>query len=210
MFQIAMDREQALEQATWAATRAIELDGPNALAYARRALAILRSRQRNRYPDALADARRAHQLNPNDVEVLRILAALETGVGEPEEAIVHAQQVLRLSPRDPYSHITFGLLAFVTFGAKQYAECVDWASRALNNMPSMTQIRFNKVVGLVGTGEIDKAKTAFAALQRLAPKGSRLEDVESLFGRAEDRTRWQTFLRIAAGLEDPSAADALR
>jgi TolB-like protein/class 3 adenylate cyclase len=211
LLQMAMDREEALGQATWAATRAIELDGSDALAYARRALAILRSSQRNRYPDALADVRRAHQLNPNDVEVLRILAALETGVGQPEEAIVHAQQVLRLNPRDSFSHMTFNLLAFATFGAKQYAESVDWASRALNNMPGMMQAQDCKAAGLVGLGEIDKAKTVFEALQRLAPEyvRSRLEGT-SLYGRPEDRTRFQTFLRIAAGLEDPSAADLLR
>jgi tetratricopeptide (TPR) repeat protein len=208
---MAMDRKQALEQATWAATRAIELDGSNAFSYALRALAILRSSQKHRYPDALADARRAHQLNPNDVEVLRILASLETAVGEPEQAIAHAQQALRLSPRDSLTHITFGLLAIVTFGAKQYAESVDWASWALNNMPGMIQAQVSKTAGLVGMGEIDKAKTVFAALQRLAPgfARSRLEG-ESLYVRAEDRARLQTFLRIAAGLEDPSAAEALR
>jgi hypothetical protein len=32
----------------------------------------------------------------------------------------------------------------------------------------------------------------------------------SAFARQEDRERFQTFLRIAAGLEDPSAAEALR
>jgi hypothetical protein len=105
---MAMDREETLGQATWAATRAIELVGS----------------------DALADVRRAHQLNPNDVEVLRILAALETGVGEPEEAIVHAQQVLRLNPRGSFGHMTFNLLAFATFGAKQYAESVGHRARS--------------------------------------------------------------------------------
>jgi adenylate cyclase len=212
LLQMAVNREQTLGQATWAATRAIELDGSDALSYAVRALAILRSSQRDRYPDALSDVRRAHQLNPNDVEVLKILVALETGVGESEQAIAHAQQLLRLNPRDDtFSHGSFNLLAFATFGAKQYAQSVGWASRALNNMPGMIQAHTCKVVGLVGTGEIDKAKAAFEALQKLAPEyvKSRLEGT-SLYGRAEDRARFQTFLRIAAGLEDPSAADALR
>jgi TolB-like protein/class 3 adenylate cyclase/Tfp pilus assembly protein PilF len=211
LLQMAVDREQTLRQATWAATRAIELDSSDALAYSLRALAILRSTQRDRYPDALLDIRRAHQLNPNDVEVLRVLAALETGVGEPEQAIAHAQQALRLNPRDSLSHGTFNLLAFATFGAKQYAECIGWASRALNNMPDMMQVLDMKVAGLVGMGEIDKAKTAFETLQKLAPEyaRSRLEGT-TLYGRAEDRARFQTFLRIAAGLEDPSSADALR
>jgi adenylate cyclase len=55
LLQMAVDREQTLRQATWAATRAIELDGSDALAYSLRALAILRSTQRDRYPDALLD-----------------------------------------------------------------------------------------------------------------------------------------------------------
>jgi len=64
---------------------------------------------------------------------------------------------------------------------------------------------------LVGAGEIDRAKAAFEAGQRLAPEffKVRLEGV-SPFTQPEDRKRLQTFLRIAAGLEDPSAAEALR
>ena len=211
LLQMATDREQTLEQAVWAATRAIELDGSDALAYAVRALAVLRSSQKDRYADALSDVRRANQLNPNDVEVLKILVAVETGVGESEQAMAHAQPLLRLDPRDTFSHGTFILLAFATFGAKRYAESIGWASRALNSMPGMIQAHVTKIVGLVGTGEIDKAKTAFQALQKLAPEfvRSRLGGT-SLYGRAEDHARFQTFLRIAAGLEDPSAADALR
>jgi hypothetical protein len=118
---------------------------------------------------------------------------------------------LRLNPRDPFSYGTFNLLAFATFGAKQYAECIGWALRALNNMHGMIQVLDMKVAGLVGMGEVDKAKTAFETLQKLAPEyaRSRLEGT-TLYGRTEDRARFQTFLRIAAGLEDPSAAEPLR
>ena len=47
--------------------------------------------------------------------------------------------------------------------------------------------------------------------QRLVPEliQSRLNGVVP-FRKAEDRQRLTTFLRIAAGLEDPSAAEALR
>jgi hypothetical protein len=60
-------------------------------------------------------------------------------------------------------------------------------------------------------GEIDKAKVALVEGQRLAPEyfKIRLEGF-SAYARQEDRTRQTTFLRIAAGLEDPSAADAMR
>jgi adenylate cyclase len=68
------------------------------------------------------------------------------------------------------------------------------------------------VLNLVGLGEIGKAKAMFETLQKVAPAEflrSRLEGTWP-FGQAEDRKRATTILRIAAGLEDPSAADALR
>ena len=61
-------------------------------------------------------------------------------------------------------------------------------------------------------GGIDKAKAAFAAAQRLAPRdyfARRLEGA-SPYARPDDRNRQRIFMRIAAGLEDPSVADALR
>jgi adenylate cyclase len=208
---MAKDREGALREAMSAAARAVELDGTNPLGYALRGFQAYLSLQLERYPDALADARRAHEMNPNDTIVLEILAHLEVGVGEPEQAIEHAQQVLRLSPRQSRSHMTYNLLAYASHGAKQYAKGIEWASRALGDMPRMVSAQANLAVSLVGAGEIDKAKAVFSAGQRLAPEyfRDRLEGTLPL-ARLEHRRRVQTFLRIAAGLEDPSAAEALR
>jgi adenylate cyclase len=165
----------------------------------------------DRFPDALRDARRAHEMNPNDAYVLRILAIVETHVGEHEQAIKHLHQVLRLTPRDPYSYQTYNQLAFASFGAKLYAEGIDWAARALNEMPRHLAANGNRVLCLVGTGEIDKAKAAFNAAYGLAPEffRTRLEGF-SVFARPANRQRTIIFMRVAAGLEDPSAADALR
>jgi adenylate cyclase len=212
LLQMAADREHALREAMSAARQAIELDGTDPLGYALRGMGVLLGEQLDRYPDGMADARRAHEMNPNDTLVLRILANLEAAVGEPESAIEHGQQVLRLSPRDSRSHGTYSLLAFASFGAKLYAEGIGWASRALNDRPRMIQAHFNLAVCLVGAGEIDKAKAVFAALQKLAPEyvRRRLKGTSAAYARPEDRKRALTFLRIAAGLEDPSAVDALR
>jgi hypothetical protein len=72
----------------------------------------------------------------------------------------------------------------------------------------MVQAHTHVVLGFVGVGEIDKAKAAFEALQKVASADwvrSRLEG-SSGYRRPEDRRRVTTFLRVAAGLEDPSAA----
>jgi len=76
-------------------------------------------------------------LNPNDAFVLRILGTLESAVGQHERALEHGQQVLRLNPREPRNHMAYNLMAHASFGAKHYAEGIDWASRALNDAPRL-------------------------------------------------------------------------
>ncbi len=205
------DGEQALREAKVAAARSIELDSTDALGYALRGLCVLDGFQVDRYPEALADARRAHEMNPNDVFVLWCLAWLEAAAGEHERAIEHGHQILRLNPRDSRSHDTYHMLGFASFGARQYAEGVAWELRALNDKPGMIQPLAVLARCYVGTNDIRKARAAWTEGQKRAPEffKSRLEG-NSFHARPEDRKRSTTFLRIAAGLEDPTAADSLR
>ena len=55
--QMTLEREHALREATWAATRATELDGTDAFGYAIRGYIVMLSHQWDRYPAALADLR---------------------------------------------------------------------------------------------------------------------------------------------------------
>jgi len=102
-------------------------------------------------------------------------------------------------------------LGFASFGAKQYAEGIHWELRALNDKPGMIQPLMALAICYVGANEIAKARDAFGEGQRRAPEffKSRLEG-NSFRARPEDRKRALTFLRIAAGPEDSSAADELR
>jgi adenylate cyclase len=210
-FLMAVDREHALREANLATARAIELDSTDALGFALRALNAMLGGQLDRYPEALADAQRAHEMNPNDVFVIGRLAWLEAGVGEHKRAIEHGHQILRLNPRDSRSYDIYHMLGFASFGAKQYAEGIGWEARALNDKPQMIQPHLMLAVCYVGANEIGKARAVFAAGQRLAPQyvRSRLEGTWA-YARPEDIKRATTFLRIAAGLEDPSATEELR
>jgi len=66
-------------------------------------------------------------------------------------------------------------------------------------------------LNLVGLGDVNRAVAAIETLRRLAPDhlSARLVDGYQL-ERPEDDRRARVFLRIAAGLEDPREADALR
>jgi len=164
------------------------------------------------YPEALTDAQRAHEMNSNDAFVLSCLAWLEAIMGDPERAIEHAHQILRLSPRDIRSCANCHLLGVAHFIGKHYSEGIRWASRALNDRPEMFQARFNLVNCYVGANDIAKARAAFVEGRARAPDAfkTRLERGATLYSRPEDNKRANVFFRIAAGLEDPSAAEALR
>jgi adenylate cyclase len=211
LIQLAVDQQDAIRQATWAIARAIELDSTDAFGYALRGFIVMLSYQFDRYPAALGDARHAHEMNPNDPTVLRFLASLEAGVGEGEHALKHLHQALRLSPRQSRNHELYQLLSYASFVAKQYTEGIGWALRALNDVPSFIPAHGNLVACLVGGGKIDEAKAAFAAGQKLAPAFFKIRlDGESVASHPEVRKRHHVFFRVAAGLEDPSAAEALR
>jgi adenylate cyclase len=207
----AVDRERALQEANSATARAIELESTDALGFALRAFNAMLGGQLDRYPAALADAQRAHEMNPNDVFVLGCLAWLEAGVGEHARAIEHGHQILRLNPRDSRSYDTYHMLGVANFLAKQYSEGIRWALRALNDKPEMVPPRVNLVNCYVGATEIAKARAAFGVAQKLAPEfvKSRLEGI-CAYARPEDIKRATTFFRVAAGLEDPGAAEPLR
>ena len=107
-------------------------------------------------------------MNPNDTTILRILGFLEALAGEPERGIEHLHQVMRLNPRDSHSHHTHNTVATACFGAKRYAEGIDWSSRALRDRPKMISAYSIVVLNFVGAGEVGKAKAMFETLQKLA------------------------------------------
>jgi len=210
-YQMATDEEHSFREATSAINRAIELDSTDPFGYALRGIIVLLKMQWDRFPSALADARHAHELNPNDPTVLRILGSLESVAGDPERAIAHLHQALRVNPRQSRSHEIYQMLGWANFIGKQYKEGIRCALRALNDAPTFAPAHTCLVACLVGAGEIEQAKKAFAEGQTVAPEffRSRLEG-KTTAARPEDRKRMQLFCRIAAGLEDPSLAAELR
>jgi tetratricopeptide (TPR) repeat protein len=131
--------------------------------------------------------------------------------GDPQKGIEYTTNALRLSPRDPSRHLILNVLGWAHFAAGDYAQGTDCAQRAIGEAPSMPPPHLCLVVNWIGMAEIARAKTEFQVLRTLAPElvETRLAG-QWLSSNPEFRRRATTFLRIAAGLEDPSAAEALR
>jgi adenylate cyclase len=211
LFRTTADVETAWQEGMAAAIRAISLDRSDHRAYVWKGLFLLYATGEVRWDEALANLRRANELNPNDAIALFCLGLGETFSGNPHQGIEYLTRWLRLSPHDPLTynvHLHIGIACFL---ARNYEETLQWASLANREAPDHPIPYLFFALAYVGLAEIDKAKAALDRVRRIAPEfvQARLEGFAP-YRKAEDRERYSVFLRIAAGLEDPSAADALR
>lgn len=166
---------------------------------------------RDQWDKALNDSRRAHQLNPNDVLALHVLGYVETVSGNPENGLEYLHHTLRISPRDPIQYSLFNILAQACYLARDYTKAIEYALLGVSEAPKFLGLYGSLAVSYVGLGDIEKAKATVDKARALSPDylQSRLGGAAP-FRKAEHRQRFLTFLRIAAGLEEPGAADALR
>jgi TolB-like protein/tetratricopeptide (TPR) repeat protein len=205
------DAEAALREGLAAATRAIELDPADSNGHLRKALLLTFAPGSGQSGEALAHLRTAHVLNPNDVNVLTVLGWSEATAGNVEQGIAYLQQALRLAPRSPLRYSTNANLSVAFSLAKDYASTVKHASLAATDAPDFALAQTMLAFGYVGIRDIEKARAAYDRAHQLAPEylQKRLNgDVP--YERAEDRQRYVRFMRVAAGLDEPSAVDALR
>ena len=204
----AVDRDTAWCEGLAAATRSVEVDRANGHSHALKGALLTSAADRARMGEALECARRAHDLNPHDMQSLIAVAYVENLAGYPERAIKYLQEAMRVSPRDPMRPNLHQQLAMASFSARQYANGVAYALLGIDEAPSLPPLHVLLATNYVGLGEIEKAKAAMAAARRLGPEFVECHLAGELYGVKHERHR--TFARIAAGLEDPSAAEALR
>jgi adenylate cyclase len=205
------DAEAAWQDGMVAATRSIELDRTGNIAHSIRGHLLAQAPDASRRGEALANARRGYDLNPNSNFSLTNLAYVEINVGDAAGAISLLHQALRISPRDPLRHAMHFQLARATFAIGKYASAVEYATVGISEAPLIPNSHRHLAMSLVGLGEFEKAKAALDEARRIAPDYVERGLAGNLgYGDPEQHRRGLTFLRIAAGLEEPSAAEALR
>ena len=202
------DAKKSWEEGVAAATKSIELDPSGSLSYGLMGMLLSLAGRR---AEALANARRGHELNPNDVIALFNLGYVELMEGHPDLALEHLEKAARISPRDPYHYVMNAMCGGACFFLRDHAKGLEYALLSVGEAPNWPISHMNYALVAVGLGDIATARAALEAARRLAPEYvQRRLDGESPYHRPEDRRRVTTAFRIAAGLEDPSAADALR
>jgi adenylate cyclase len=198
---------ETLDDGVSAARRAIAIDNGDHIAHLWKGCLLYYAGQQD---TGLADVRRAHELNPNDPLTLANLGFVEGLSGDRQKGIQYATDALRLSPRDATRYFIRNLLGWAYFSAGDYAKGADSAQRSIGEAPNFPAPHLSLVLNLIGLAEIVRGKSEFQVMRNLAPEmvEARLAGQWSA-SSPEWRQRATTFLRIAAGLDDPSAADAV-
>jgi adenylate cyclase len=205
------DRDAAWEEGIEAATRAIEADRSDSAGHAYKGLMLIFAADRGRMGEAMASLRRAKELNPHNMTALVTLAFGEITNGQPEPAIAHLHQALRISPRDPQRSTVYLLLTIASACAGQYQQGVEYGLLGIEADHGVPGLHAYVAINYVGLNEFAKAKQAALEARRLAPQFVERGLAGGFVHRdALHLRRATTFLRIASGLEDPTAAEALR
>ncbi|MEO8544923.1 MAG: adenylate/guanylate cyclase domain-containing protein [Burkholderiaceae bacterium] len=215
-FHTADDRHAAWQEGMDAAMRGIAI-AQSTGCHVYKAFLLAYAPGGGRWDEARIEAELAWRGNPQDWLALAGCGFILAITGDPVEGICLLERLMRINPRDPNASFTYANLASAHLATRDYAKGIDWALRATNAAPEFAFAFMITAALYVGLSDIDQAKSSLERARLLAPEGfhffsraQRPDPRKPAQGGSDFRRRFHTFLRIAAGLEDPSAADALR
>jgi adenylate cyclase len=159
------DRTATATQAMEAARKATECDESSAGAHHELSTAY---QWLNRLDDALAEARIAVDLNPNDAYGLHALGNKSDLAGDPD-GITFMEKAQKLNPEDArlHPHLTFLARAYVNMGNQRAA--VERARQAIRRRPDYVPAYYILAIALGHLGELDEARAALAKCNELSP-----------------------------------------
>jgi TolB-like protein/cytochrome c-type biogenesis protein CcmH/NrfG len=122
-----------------------------------------------RFDASLAEFELALRLNPNFSLAQGYYGLALSYCGRGEEANVAAQRALRLSPRDPYSAVYYGIAAYAQFIGHNYEEAMRLAREGLRQRGDFVGAHRVLTAAAGMAGQIDVAKVALQELRRAQP-----------------------------------------
>ena len=160
------DMASAAPLAESAALKAMDADNEDPWAHYALGCVYLFKR---RFDDSLAEFESALRLNPNFSLAQGYYGLTLSYCGRWEEASVAAHRALRLSPRDPFSAIYYGIASYAQFVGRNYEEAMRLASAAVrlrNDFVGGHRV-LTAVAGIVG--QVEVATAALKDLRRAQP-----------------------------------------
>jgi adenylate cyclase len=108
-------------------------------------------------------------LDPNAAWALSRLGWLDVYADRPEEAKVHFEKALRLSPLDPINFNNLVGLGSARAVAGDDNGAADQFIRALQERPNALWVHRNLAAALYGAGRLEEAKASLAVLRASYP-----------------------------------------
>jgi len=167
-FIMPMTRDsRVVKSALLAAERAVELDDTLPLAFARLSWAYLSNRQ---HAKAVAAARRAVALGPNDAEANAQLGNILNWAGKPEEGRQYVDRAIRLNPHYPYYYLFYlGQSYYLT---RDNEKAIELMKRVVTRAPNYLPVRRHLAVLYSENGMIEEAKKQTREVLRIFPGAS--------------------------------------
>lgn len=160
------DMAIAAPKAEKAALAAINIDSEDPWAHTALAGVYL---ARRRIEDALAEFEVALRLNPNFSLAQGFYGLALTYTGRWQEADAAARRALRLSPRDPFSAIYFGVAAYAQFTGRNYDEAIALSREAIRERGDFVGA-LRVITAAAGmAGHADIAASSLRELRRTQP-----------------------------------------
>jgi adenylate cyclase len=148
------------------ATRAIELDDNDPWAHLSLGYAEFLMR---RTEQAIEECKRALAINPNFAAAHGYLGNALAFDGQIDQAILHSELSLRMSPHDPQNAIFNVGLAAAHYLAGRYAEAVGCARKAVQQRSGWPPAHRIYCASLAQAGQLDEARTALSRLREMQP-----------------------------------------
>jgi len=190
------DRAKDAAEAERLARRAVELGPDDAVALAGGGYTLVFVV--HDLDDGPAFIERALALNPNLSWALHSSGWTRAFLGDPDAAIKHLTNAIRLSPLDPLTFRAQGGIAFAHFLAGRYDEAINWAETALRERPNYLAAIRELAAANALAGRMPEAQKAMAHLRKIDPamRVSNVKDWVPL-RRLDDLKRLEEGLRMA-------------
>jgi len=190
------DRTKDVAEAERLARRAVELGPDDAVALSGGGYTLIFVV--HDLDDGAAFIERALALNPNLSWAVHSSGWTKAFLGDPDAAIKHLTNAIRLSPLDPLTFRAQGGIAFAHFLAGHYNEAITWAEAALRERPNYLAAIRELAAANALAGRMPEAQKAMAHLRKIDPtmRVSNVKDWVPL-RRADDLKRLEEGLRMA-------------
>ena len=160
-----VDREREVAEIRRLARQAVKLAHDDAVALGFSGFTLAHAA--GELDDGAALVERAIYLNPNLASALLASGWVKVWLGEPELAIEHLTQAMRLSPLDPFIHMMQTAISHAHFFALRFAESASWAEKALREQPDAFPAVRIAAASLALSGRGGEARKAVARLLHL-------------------------------------------